>query len=68
MYEGTNKYLVILGAGESGTGAAVLGVHKGWTVFVSDLGKISEENKKELNELGIEWEEGKHSEDRKSVV
>jgi UDP-N-acetylmuramoylalanine--D-glutamate ligase len=64
MYEGTNKYLVILGAGESGTGAAVLGVHKGWTVFVSDLGKISEENKKELNELGIEWEEGRHSEDR----
>jgi UDP-N-acetylmuramoylalanine--D-glutamate ligase len=59
-----NKYLVILGAGESGVGAAVLGMHKGWTVFVSDLGKISEENISELNELGVEWEQQKHTEDR----
>jgi UDP-N-acetylmuramoylalanine--D-glutamate ligase len=42
MYEGANKYLVILGAGESGVGAAVLGLQKGWTVFVSDLSVISE--------------------------
>ena len=64
MYEGANKYLVILGAGESGVGAAVLGLQKGWTVFVSDLSVISEAYKQELIDLGIEWEEGQHSENR----
>lgn len=62
--EGTNKYLVILGAGESGVGAAVLGVAKGWTVFVSDLGAIKPEHAEELTELGVEWEQGKHSEEK----
>lgn len=62
--EGTNKYLVILGAGESGVGAAILGVAKGWTVFVSDLGAIKEEHSKELTDLGVEWEQGVHSEEK----
>jgi UDP-N-acetylmuramoylalanine--D-glutamate ligase len=62
--DGTNKYLVILGAGESGVGAAILGVAKGWTVFVSDLGKIKEEHAKELDDLGVTWEQEKHSEEK----
>lgn len=62
--EGTNKHIVILGAGESGIGAAILAKKMGWNVFVSDFGTIKEEFKKELNERGFEWEEGKHSEER----
>jgi UDP-N-acetylmuramoylalanine--D-glutamate ligase len=53
--------LVILGAGESGTGTAILAKVKGWDVFVSDLGAIADKYKKELNENGIDWEEEKHS-------
>jgi UDP-N-acetylmuramoylalanine--D-glutamate ligase len=62
--DGTNKYLVILGAGESGVGAAILGVAKGWTVFVSDLGKIKEEHAKELDDLGVTWEQEQHTEEK----
>jgi UDP-N-acetylmuramoylalanine--D-glutamate ligase len=62
--EGTNKNIVILGAGESGVGAAILAKKMGWNVFVSDFGAIKEVYKKELNERGFEWEEGKHSEQR----
>lgn len=62
--EGTNKHIVILGAGESGVGAAILAKKMGWNVFVSDFGTIKEEFKKELNERGFKWEEGKHSEER----
>jgi UDP-N-acetylmuramoylalanine--D-glutamate ligase len=62
--EGTNKLLVILGAGESGVGAAFLGKRKGWTVFVSDKGTISEIHQKQLNDLQVEWEQGAHSEER----
>ena len=62
--EGTNKHIVILGAGESGVGAAILAKKMGWNVFVSDFGKIKEEFKNQLNEKGFEWEEEKHSEDR----
>ncbi|HCS20635.1 MAG TPA: UDP-N-acetylmuramoyl-L-alanine--D-glutamate ligase, partial [Bacteroidetes bacterium] len=58
------KKLVILGAGESGTGSAILGKVQGWKVFVSDLGKIKAEYKAELDAEAIEWEEGQHSEDR----
>lgn len=53
--------LVILGAGESGIGTAILGVQKGYDVFVSDGGKIKEEYKAELQINRIEYEEGKHS-------
>ena len=44
-----NKFIVVLGAGESGTGAAVLAKKKGAEVFVSDKGKIGEEYKAMLN-------------------
>ncbi len=58
------KRMIILGAGESGVGAAILASQKGYTVFVSDRGKIQEQHKKTLEEKGIEYEEGKHSEER----
>lgn len=61
---GTNKHIAILGAGESGIGAAILAKKMGWNVFVSDFGKIKEEFKNQLNEKGFEWEEEKHSEER----
>lgn len=58
------KNLVILGAGESGAGAAVLGKTQGWEVFVSDKGKIAPKYKAELNEWGVNWEEETHTENR----
>ena len=54
--------LIILGAGESGVGAALLAVKEGYIVFVSDAGNIAEKYKSVLLEKGIEFEEGKHSE------
>ncbi|MBR1593421.1 MAG: UDP-N-acetylmuramoyl-L-alanine--D-glutamate ligase [Alloprevotella sp.] len=56
--------LVILGAAESGIGAAVLGQKKGYEVFVSDSGKIKERYKAELEARNIPWEEGGHTMDR----
>lgn len=53
--------IVILGAAESGVGAAVLAQQKGCEVFVSDMGVIKECYKAELNRYGLEWEEGKHT-------
>jgi len=53
--------IVILGSGESGTGAALLAAQKGFDVFVSDMGIIPDKYKKELNEAGIPFEEGKHT-------
>lgn len=53
--------IVILGAGESGVGAALLAAKKGYQVFVSDLGKIQEQYKQELIENNIPFEEGKHT-------
>ncbi len=61
--EGVGKKLVVLGAGESGVGAAILGQKHGWDVFVSDLSIISEEYKAELIKYGIRWEEQKHTEE-----
>ncbi|MGV3510285.1 MAG: UDP-N-acetylmuramoyl-L-alanine--D-glutamate ligase, partial [Sphingobacteriaceae bacterium] len=55
-------YIVILGAGESGTGAAVLAKKQGFEVFVSDAGEIPEVFKRELSEYEIPYEENKHSE------
>lgn len=55
--------IAILGAGESGTGAAVLAAVKGFDVFVSDLHPIKENYKKVLCDYGISWEEGKHTAD-----
>lgn len=54
--------LTVLGAGESGVGTAILAQKKGFDVWVSDSGKIAERYKKELQETGIRYEEGKHSE------
>ncbi len=56
--------LAILGAGESGTGAAVLAMKKGFDVFVSDISSIKEEYKTILNDHNISWEENKHSQSR----
>jgi UDP-N-acetylmuramoylalanine--D-glutamate ligase len=53
--------MVILGAGESGVGAAILAVQKGWKVFVSDMSQIKEEFQAELTKLGVQWEQGIHS-------
>jgi UDP-N-acetylmuramoylalanine--D-glutamate ligase len=59
-----NKRVIILGAGESGTGAAILAKAKGYDVFVSDQGVIKDQYKKELSENSIVFEEGKHSEEK----
>ncbi|MFN8276388.1 MAG: UDP-N-acetylmuramoyl-L-alanine--D-glutamate ligase [Chitinophagales bacterium] len=56
--------LVILGAGESGYGAAVLGLQQGYDVFVSDGGAIKPVYRAELERRGIAFEEGGHSEER----
>lgn len=56
--------LVILGAGESGTGAALLATSRGLSVFVSDSGPIREVYKNELTEAKIEFEENGHDEAR----
>ena len=57
-----DKRISILGAGESGTGSALLAKAKGFTVFVSDQGEISPKYKAVLQAHGISFEEGKHSE------
>jgi UDP-N-acetylmuramoylalanine--D-glutamate ligase len=59
-----NKRMVILGAGESGVGAAILCRKAGYNVFVSDGGKIQDKYMQELVSHEIEFEEGGHSEDR----
>jgi len=58
-----SKRLVILGAGESGTGAALLGKHYGYDVFVSDGSPVKEKYRKELEENNIPFEERQHTED-----
>ena len=55
------KKLVILGAGESGIGAALLAKKKGFDVFISDQKKIDQELQELLNKEGIQWEAGQHS-------
>lgn len=57
------KRIVILGAGESGVGSAILAQKNGADVFVSDFGEIKEKYKKKLNSHNILWEEKKHTED-----
>ena len=57
------KNMVILGAGESGVGAAMLAVQKGWSVFVSDMSQIKDEFQTELTKIGAQWEQGTHSMD-----
>lgn len=55
------KRIVVLGAGISGIGAAVLAKQKGFDVFVSDKGIITDDNKAVLLNNEIEWEEGNHT-------
>lgn len=56
------KRLVILGGGESGYGAAILGKDKGFDVFLSDSGKLAPKYAEALNAEGIAFEEGGHTE------
>lgn len=58
------KKLVVLGGGESGYGAAVLGLHLGMNVFLSDAGKLKESFRQLLIKDGIEFEEGSHTPSR----
>lgn len=57
------KRIVVLGAAESGVGAAVLAKKKGFDVFVSDMSKIKERYKELLNKHEIVWEEERHTEE-----
>lgn len=56
--------LVILGGGESGVGAALLGKSLGYEIFLSDKGVLADRYKETLRKLEVEFEEGHHSEDR----
>ena len=62
--EAQNRLLIILGAGESGVGAAILAKAKGWRVFVSDGAQIKDSFQKELQDNGIEFEAARHSMER----
>ena len=55
--------IVVLGGGESGVGSAVLAKVKGFDVFLSDMGNITEEYRSVLQEWNIPFEQGKHTED-----
>ena len=58
-----SRRIVVLGAGESGTGAAVLAQKQGFDVFVSDMSLIQDKYKKRLDDRNIPWEEGHHTEE-----
>ena len=58
------KRIVILGAGESGAGAAVLAKKEGFDVFVSDMAAIKDKYKQMLDARGIAWEERQHTEEK----
>jgi UDP-N-acetylmuramoylalanine--D-glutamate ligase len=58
------RRLAVLGAGESGTGAAVLAKKQGWNVFVSDLSEIKQAYKDILEKYGIDYEEKQHTEEK----
>ncbi|MBQ7771237.1 MAG: UDP-N-acetylmuramoyl-L-alanine--D-glutamate ligase [Bacteroidales bacterium] len=55
--------IVVLGGGESGVGAAVLAKTKGYDVFLSDMGRLSEDYARTLKEWDIPFEEGRHTEE-----
>src|SRR5690554_6863289 len=56
--------ITILGAGESGTGAAILAKKQGFQVFLSDKGKIQDKYKSVLSSIDVEWEENQHTESK----
>jgi UDP-N-acetylmuramoylalanine--D-glutamate ligase len=59
-----NERITILGGGESGVGAAILAQKKGYEVFLSDGGDITEVRKEQLRENNIHFEEGQHTQDK----
>lgn len=59
-----SKFITILGAGESGIGAAILAQKHGYVVFLSDAGRIGADRKRVLDQYGVDYEEGGHSEER----
>ncbi|MBS1599243.1 MAG: UDP-N-acetylmuramoyl-L-alanine--D-glutamate ligase [Bacteroidetes bacterium] len=59
-----SKRMVILGGGESGVGAAILARRQGYEVFVSDEGSLKQKYKEELEKKKIDYEEGKHTEEK----
>ncbi len=56
--------IAVLGGKESGVGAAILAQHLGFAVWVSEFGAIPDKYKAELQQFGIAWEEGGHTEER----
>ena len=58
------KRLVVLGGGESGAGTAILGLKKGYEVFVSDYGTIPQKYQDVLTQYGIDWEHNTHTEEK----
>lgn len=58
------RKLVVLGGGESGVGAAVLGLEKGMEVWLSDRGALKADHRADLVKYNVPFEEGKHSEDK----
>ncbi|TMI66311.1 MAG: UDP-N-acetylmuramoyl-L-alanine--D-glutamate ligase [Bacteroidetes bacterium] len=58
------RKMVILGGGESGVGAALLAKQKGYDVFLSDGSSLKDIYRNELQQAGIDFEEGKHSEEK----
>lgn len=62
--QSNKRRIVILGAGESGTGAAILAKDKGFDVFVSDYGQIASNYRQILDDEQIAWEDGQHTLDR----
>ena len=58
--QGEKKLLVVLGGGESGVGAAILGKQKGFEVLLSDKGRVAKKYKDVLSQYHINFEEGKH--------
>ena len=61
--ESKQHRLVVLGAGESGAGAAYLAQQQGYEVFVSDFGPIADQYKKQLQDWNIRFEENQHTEE-----
>ena len=58
------KQIVVLGGGISGYGSAILAKKKGFGVFLSDAGRIADRYKAKLDEWGVSYEEGGHTEER----
>ena len=58
------RKIVVLGGGISGYGSAILAKKKGFDTFLTDMGKIAPKFKERLDEWGVEYEEGEHSEER----